>query len=139
MHKVRLRGGAGAGRRGGAMRLVWAFRFVMALAALAAMSQAALAQSTRLPKLGILAISRADSIDALLGRLAQIGWIDGKTMRVVFPEPVRDEAGLARHMQELLAADVDLVVAQTKPAVMVAVKATTSVPIVMGAFNGDPV
>jgi putative ABC transport system substrate-binding protein len=42
-------------------------------------------------------------------------------------------------MAELLAAKVDLVVAQTKPAVMVATKATASVPIVMGAFNGDPV
>ena len=121
------------------MRFLSGFHLVMAVAGLAALSQAATAQSARLPKLGVLAISRADSIDALLQRLADIGWVDGKTMQVVFPEPTREEAGLTRHMRELLAAEVDLVVAQTKPAVMVAVNATKSVPIVMGAFNGDPV
>jgi len=93
----------------------------------------------RLRKLGILAISRADSIDVLLKRLAEIGWVEGKTMEVLLPEPVRDAAGLERHMRELLAAELDIVIAQTRPAVMVAVKATSRVPIVMGAFNGDPV
>jgi putative ABC transport system substrate-binding protein len=112
---------------------------VFGIASLAMLNEPVQAQSARVPKLGILAISRADSIDALLARLAEIGWVDGRTMQVVFPEPVREEAALARHMAELLAAKVDLVVAQTKPAVMVAAKATASVPIVMGAFNGDPV
>lgn len=92
-----------------------------------------------LPTLGFLAISRADSIDALLARLAELGWVDGRTMAVLLPEPVRDSAGLARNMRDLIAAKVDLVVAQTRPAVMVAVRATQDVPIVMGAFNGDPV
>lgn len=89
--------------------------------------------------LGFLAISRADSIDALLARLAELGWVDGKTMAVLLPEPVRDSAGLERNMRGLIAAKADLVVAQTRPAVMVAVRATQDVPIVMGAFNGDPV
>jgi putative ABC transport system substrate-binding protein len=114
-------------------------RALLGLAVLAVISTPGAAQETRVPKLGILAISRADSIDALLARLAEIGWIDGKTMQVVMPEPVRDEAGLTGHMQELLAAKVDLVLAQTKPAVMAAHAATATVPIVMGAFNGDPV
>jgi putative ABC transport system substrate-binding protein len=115
------------------------YRVVLTVAAFACLARPGAAQDVRVPKLGILAISRADSIDALVNKLAEIGWVDGRTMQVVFPEPARDDAGLAQHMRELIAAKVDLVVAQTKPAVMVARAATASVPIVMGAFNGDPV
>ena len=91
------------------------------------------------PKLGLLALSEADSIDVLLEELGKIGWVDGKSFDVVFPAATRDLARLADNMIELLAADVDVVVAQTKPAIVIAKDATKTVPIVMGALNGDPV
>jgi putative ABC transport system substrate-binding protein len=91
------------------------------------------------PKLGILAISDADSIDVMMETLRTLGWVDGKTMEVVYPKATQDLAVVARNMQQLLDAHVDVIVAQTKPAVMIAKEATNDIPIVMGAFNGDPV
>lgn len=93
----------------------------------------------RKPKLGFLALSDADSIDLLLETLATRGWVDGQTFDVVFPAATKDFARLADNMRQLLAAEVDVIVAQTKPAIEIAQRATTTVPIVMGALNGDPV
>ena len=92
-----------------------------------------------MPKLGILAISDADSIDVMMEGLRALGWVDGKTMEVVYPKATQDLAAVARNMRQLLDAHVDLIVAQTKPAVMIAKQATNDIPVVMGAFNGDPV
>ena len=91
------------------------------------------------PKLGFLALSNADSIDLLLESLQEIGWTDGQTFDVVFPTATQDLKRLEGNMTELLAASVDVIVAQTKPAIEIAARATRSIPIVMGAYNGDPV
>ena len=77
------------------------------------------------PKLGILALSDANSIDVLLKSLAELGWINSKTFEVVFPAATQDLAKLAGNMQQLLAAGVDVIVAQTKPAIVIAQRATT--------------
>jgi putative ABC transport system substrate-binding protein len=92
-----------------------------------------------LPKLGFLALSEADSIDLLLESLEKLGWIKGGTFEVVFPPATQDLAKLAGNMQQLLDAKVDVIVAQTKPAIVIAKDATSTIPIVMGALNGDPV
>ena len=91
------------------------------------------------PKLGFLALSDADSIDLLLETLQEMGWVDGQSFDVVFPAATQDLAKLAGNMQQLLDAKVDVIVAQTKPAIVIAKRATATVPIVMGALNGDPV
>ena len=101
---------------------------------------AASAQTAAVPKsVGVLALSRADSIDAMFDALRGFGWIDGKTIQIVFPEASPDPAKLEANMQELLAAKVDIVVAQTKLAIQIAARAAGTVPVVMGAFDGDPV
>jgi putative ABC transport system substrate-binding protein len=99
----------------------------------------AFSQPGTLPKLGILALSDADSIDALLDSLRDLGWIGGKTIEIVYPKASPNLARLAENMQTLLAANVDVVVAQTKLAVTIAKRSTDTLPIVMGALNGDPV
>src|SRR4051794_11819660 len=91
------------------------------------------------PKLGVLALNEADSIDALFEELRGFGWIKGETLEVIFPAPSPEPARLEENMRALLAARVDVVVAQTKLAIVIAKRMTTSVPIVMGALNGDPV
>ncbi len=90
-------------------------------------------------KIGILAVSRAESIDVFLDTLEALGWIGGKTLAVVFPDPSSEDATLARNLRHILAAGVDLVIAQTRSAVLIATNAASAVPVVMGAFNGDPV
>ncbi len=109
-------------------------------AAIALVPSVAFCQSpVGLKKIGVLALSRADSIDALFELLRDLGWIDGKTFQVVFPDASPDAAKLEANMQQLLAAKTDIVVAQTKLAIQIAKRATDTVPIVMGALNGDPV
>jgi putative tryptophan/tyrosine transport system substrate-binding protein len=129
------------------MKLLGKALIASALAAMSVMgagermayAQGAPANGKTVPKLGILAISDADSIDAMMEGLGALGWADGKTLQVVYPKATQDLAALAGNMQRLLDAHVDVIVAQTKPAVMIARKATGDIPIVMGAFNGDPV
>jgi putative tryptophan/tyrosine transport system substrate-binding protein len=90
-------------------------------------------------KIGVLALSEADSIDALFASLRDLGWIDGKTIQIVFPKASPDPAVLEQNMGRLLDAHVDLIVTQTKLASLLAKRATRTVPIVMGAYDGDPV
>jgi putative ABC transport system substrate-binding protein len=90
------------------------------------------------PVIGLLAVSEAESIDALTEALAHEGWIGGRDYELLMPSPSSEEAILAANMDTILGARVDLVIAQTKPAARVAVKATREVPIVLGAFNGNP-
>ena len=71
--------------------------------------------------------------------IRELGWIDDKTIQIVFPPASPDPARLEANMHELLAAKVDIVVAQTKLAIQIAAHATGTVPIVMGAYDGDPV
>jgi putative ABC transport system substrate-binding protein len=96
-------------------------------------------RAAAVPKIGILALSDADSIDVLLDCLRGLGWIDGKTFEIVFPKASPNPAKLEENMRTLLAAKVDIVVAQTKLAVLIAQRSTDTLPIVMGALNGDPV
>ncbi len=93
----------------------------------------------RVARIGILAVSRAESIDVLLDTLEALGWIGGKTLDVMFPDPSSEDATLARNLRHIVATGVDLVVAQTRSAVLIAANAAGTVPVVMGAFNGDPV
>jgi putative tryptophan/tyrosine transport system substrate-binding protein len=107
---------------------------------IAVMPSAAFCQSPAgLRTIGVLALSRADLIDALFESLGELGWIDGKTIQVLFPDASPDPARIEANMQTLLAAKPDVVVAQTKLAIQIAKQATDAVPIVMGALNGDPV
>jgi putative ABC transport system substrate-binding protein len=118
---------------------VWARTIGMVGAALLLAISIALPQAASVPKIGILALSEADSIEALLDSLRALGWIDGKTVEIVFPKASPDPAKLEENMRALLAAKVDIVVAQTKLAILIAKRATDTLPIVMGALNGDPV
>jgi putative ABC transport system substrate-binding protein len=98
------------------------------------------AQTVAVPKsVGVLALSKADSIDAMFDSIRELRWIDDGTIQIVFPPASPDPVRLEANMQELLATKVDIVVAQTKLAIQIAAHATGTVPIVMGAYDGDPV
>lgn len=69
--------------------------------------------------------------------MRQLGWVDGKNVRIEYRrggnDPVRMQA-LARELAQL---KVDVIVAQSTPAVQAAKSVTTSIPIV--SFSADPV
>ena len=91
-----------------------------------------------IPKLGVLAVSDAESIEALTGALAAADWHAGRDYELFMPMPGSADETVAANMRQLIAAGVALVVAQTRPAGRAAVAATRDLPIVLGAYNGDP-
>lgn len=102
-------------------------------------SLVAQSQSDKLRVIGYLTPAAKPAMrDVVFSKgLGQLGWIEGKNIRVEYRrggnDPVRMEA-LAR---ELVAMKVELIVAQSTPAVRAAKLATTSIPIV--SFSADPV
>ena len=113
--------------------------FVIAVSVIGALGVHAQEMASPRPKVGVLALSNADSIDALFDSLREFGWREGETIDIVFPPASPNPAKLQDNMKLLLAAHVDVVVAQTKLAIAIAKQSTSSIPIVMGALNGDPV
>jgi putative ABC transport system substrate-binding protein len=109
---------------------------VLALAAMAAAPRAA-AQS-KVHRLGVISVSAA-SIELTAARalpmLAKEGFVDGRNLVMI------GRHGAPQHlpelMQELLASQADVVLAIGGDAILVASRATTTVPIV--AYGPDPV
>jgi putative tryptophan/tyrosine transport system substrate-binding protein len=72
-------------------------------------------------------------------RLAELGYVEGEDY--VFVERHANQVGsrLRELADELVAEDVDVIVAATRPAVVQAKNATTSIPIIMTGSSLDPV
>ena len=65
--------------------------------------------------------------------MTELGWIDGKNLRVEYRWGAGKAEALTTFAAELVRMKVDVIVAQSTPAVSAAKAATTSIPIVMGA------
>src|SRR5438477_115332 len=70
-------------------------------------------------------------------RLRELGWIEGKNIRVDMRRAGDDAARLGAMADELVRMKVDLIVALSTPAVAAAHRATKSIPIV--SISADPV
>lgn len=108
------------------------------VAALAAPRTVGAQQTGKSAKLGWLAAEASPLINPFRDQLHERGWIEDQNLTIVFrlwghyPERVRD---LAR---DLVAADVDIIVAVGPDAADAANEATRTIPIVM-LFSFDPV
>jgi putative ABC transport system substrate-binding protein len=71
-------------------------------------------------------------------RMAELGWIDGKTVVIEPRNAQGDPQKLAAIMRELVDSKVDIIVGSCTPEVKAAQRATTTIPIVVAA-TGDPV
>ena len=105
------------------------------------LSFSAEAQPAKVPRIGVLfpgsAATVAPRINALLQGLAELGYVEGKTVAIEprwAGEKVQQFPQLAA---ELVGINVDAIVANGTPAVRAAQKATPSIPIV--GIVGDPV
>jgi putative ABC transport system substrate-binding protein len=121
-------------------------RFLAAIASLAL--PAAAQQDPGLPRIGFLAnsvplrdlVARVPSHPAAIlieNGLRDLGWVDGKTVQIVWRSAEGDERRLPALAEELVALRVDLIVA-FGPGVIEAAKKTRSIPIVMGAIGFMP-
>ena len=97
------------------------------------------AAAQSVPILGYAANNNADQkrLDAFTRGLTELGYFDGKNLRIDFREGVLD-SDYDRLMMEFVAAKVDIILAANAPAAVAAGKATSTIPIVMLAVN-DPV
>jgi len=115
--------------------------FLGVLGGAAAWPFAARAQQDGMRRVGMLLPGRRQELDklraAFLGRLRELGYIEGKTVQIHerYADGVLDRLpGLAR---ELVTLKVDVIVAVSVAASTSALKATTEIPIVM-VHAGNP-
>lgn len=125
------------------MRQVFAKLASAALATLLAASPAASAQEAKqVPRIAYVYLYKLGPsgpfASAFEDRLRELGWIDGKTIHIVYKDAQGDGEKLAAIMQELAESRVDLIVATCTPEARAAKKATSTIPVVVAA-TGDPV
>jgi putative ABC transport system substrate-binding protein len=91
------------------------------------------------PTLGYVAAKGAnpDRLDAFKRGLTELGYVEGKNVRIEYREGVLD-ADYQRLVAEFVDRKVSIILAANAPAAVAAAKATTNIPVVMLAVN-DPV
>lgn len=106
---------------------------------------AAGAQQKGVPLIGVLMIGTSrpeDDVQGLLGdfvkALEDLGWTEGKTVRLEVRWAGSEPASVQRHAAELAALKPDVILANGHPSVVALSKATKSIPIVC-AMVQDPV
>jgi putative ABC transport system substrate-binding protein len=96
----------------------------------------------RAHRIGVLlagpATAVAPHLEALRGRLRELGYFEGQNLALEVKWVTTAEGGLDRLATDLVRSKVDLLIAWTTPAVLAAKQATGTIPIVMVAV-GDPV
>lgn len=110
-------------------------------AAASAWPIAGLAQSGKVPRIGILVLGNpnpAPFLTAFREGLRELGYIEGQNISFEFRSAKGATTQLHVFARELVDLKVDVIVGFQTPAVAAAKQATTEIPIVMGAA-GDPV
>jgi putative ABC transport system substrate-binding protein len=99
-------------------------------------------QTGKVLRIGFLDSSTASGmavlLDAFRQELRKLGWIEGKNITIEYRFAEQKNERLPELAADLVRLKVDLIVVSGGPAVLVAKKATTTIPIVMTSV-GDPV
>jgi ABC-type uncharacterized transport system substrate-binding protein len=101
-------------------------------------------QSERVRRIGVLMPSAADDpefqarITAFLQGLAQLGWLDGRNVRIDTRWGVADADRIRKYAAELVALAPDVILANSSAAIAPLLQATRTVPIVFTSV-ADPV
>jgi putative ABC transport system substrate-binding protein len=112
---------------------------ILAVAALGLAPLPGRAQPAGLRRIGILGISNLEpALGYLREGLRELGYIEGKTLQIEPRSAADNPAALPAVAAELVALKPDVIVAFLTPVVQAAMKATSTIPIVMGSA-GDPV
>lgn len=115
------------------MKTRTAFLFVMLLLIGTPAAEAQPAQKVRL--IGYLSPGSGPGLSHAIVEqgLRDLGWIDGKNIRIEYRWADNKPERLAPLAEELVRLNVELIVANSTPAVQAAKNATTTIPIIMGA------
>lgn len=116
--------------------------FAGVLAAL--LPKASLGQGRKVPRVGVLHAGSAKEADSVqrepFGRgLRELGWVPGSTILIDYRYAEGDVSRLPDMAEQLVRSGVDVIVARATAAINAARRATSTIPIVMSAYPGDPV
>ena len=95
-------------------------------------------QATRVLRVGVLAPGPLRQIASFKQRLRELGWVEGQNIRFEDRWAGGDDTRYDELATALVALPVDAILTWSTPAVLAAKRATTKIPIVMGAI-ADPV
>ena len=119
--------------------------FIMLIGGAAMWPRAARAQQReKMRRVGVLMNLAADDtegsarVTALAQGLQELGWRDGRDVRIDYRWAAADAASFQRHAQELLTLAPDVIIASATPSVVALQQATRTVPIVFVGV-ADPV
>ena len=119
--------------------------FISLLGGAAAWPLAARAQQReRMRRIGVLMTLSADDpeglarVTAFVQGLQELGWRDGRDVRIDYRWAAADAASFHRHAQELLTLGPDVIIATATPSVVALQQVTRTVPIVFVGVT-DPV
>jgi putative ABC transport system substrate-binding protein len=96
------------------------------------------ADAPRISLVGVLAPGPLRPVATFKRRLFELGWVEGRNIRFEDRWAGGDDARYAELAAALVALPVDAILTWSTPAVLAAKRATTKIPIVMGAV-ADPV
>ena len=115
---------------------------IVAIALAAVSSPAPAQQATKVPRVAyVWLFSQGPSApygEAFRERMSELGYVEGKTIRVDYLDAGGSGDKLDAIMEGLVRDKVDVIVAMCTPETLSAKKFTSTIPIVMGA-TGDPV
>ncbi len=129
------------------MRSRFTFAFILAavLLATSAWPSDSLAQ-TSIPRVGIITVGAATDdpragyrLEVVRRALSTQGWIDGRTVSFEMRNARGDPSRFAAAASELVRLKVDVIWADSAPALRASYAATRAIPIVAGDFTSDPV
>ena len=117
-------------------------QFIALLGGAAALPVAARAQQAAMPVIGFLGTGTPSGwsqwTSAFVNRLRELGWIEGRNVKIVYRWAEGENERYAAIVAELVRLKVDVIVTQGTPSVLAAKRATAVIPIVF-ASAGDPV
>jgi putative tryptophan/tyrosine transport system substrate-binding protein len=99
-------------------------------------------RSGKMARLGYLSTANPRSVAffrAFEERLRDFGYIDGQSIVIEYREAEGDVDKLPDLAADLVRRDVNVIVTATAPATRAAIRATTTIPILMVAINYDPI
>jgi len=105
--------------------------FSLSCAAVLAVAMPGVAQAQRVARIGLLGGQGGPLWKAFTDELKQVGWEEGRNLIIDVRFRPDDPQKYRAQAEELVAAQVELIVASSDPAVAAAYKATQSIPIVM--------
>ena len=94
-------------------------------------------QTSRMARIGVLAVQDSPNIEGLREGLRELGYVEGKDFTLEWPQFDGSTEQANSLAAELVRSGVDLIVASGTPAAQRALQATSTVPVVFNA--GDPV